>query len=406
MKTICIAGKNDIAVDVMLYCKENYPNHRLICVINRNEVGVNSWQKSAKWFAEKNNIDIVELKDAYEIEDLLFLSTEFDRIVRPDKFKTDDLYNIHFSMLPKYKGCFTAIMPLLNAEKLTGVTLHRMRAGIDTGEIVEQRAIEIEDNDTSFDVYKKCLKSGTELIIKNLDKLLSGNVNTYAQDAKQSTYYSNKAIDYSNLRLDINLTAFQIQNQIRAFCFRPYQLISWNGLRYIECVITDDVSNEKPGTVLYDTDLYTKIATIDYDVIMYKDTFDEVLEAIKNKDNDRAKYLCESHKIIESKDSHGWSALTVAVYNNNFEMVQWLIDNGADINVLNNNGTNLLMYAKNCYINTGDTSIFYYLTDKGLTFSQKDYYGKNLYDYCQEEKITMIGKYNLALEKIGGGTVN
>lgn len=93
-------------------------------------------------------------------------------------------------------------------------------------------------------------------------------------------------------------------------------MLSRKAVRYIECVITDKMSIEKTGTVLFDTDIYTEIATIDYDAIMYKDTFDELLDAIKNNDNDRAKHLCVSHKIIEAKDSHGWSALTVAVYNN------------------------------------------------------------------------------------------
>ena len=76
MKTICVAGKNNIAVDVMIYCKNNYPDNRLICVVNRNETGVNSWQRSAKWFAERNNVEILEMKDIYDIEDLLFLSCE------------------------------------------------------------------------------------------------------------------------------------------------------------------------------------------------------------------------------------------------------------------------------------------------------------------------------------------
>ena len=393
MKTICIAGKNDIAVDILLYCKKTYPEHRVVCITNRNENGINTWQKSLKWFAEKNDIEIISLKDAYEIEDLLFLSTEFDRIIRPDKFKTTELYNIHFSMLPKYKGCFTAIMPLLNGEEYTGVTLHRMRAGIDTGEIVDQRKIEINDGDCSLDVYRNCLKCGTELIIKNFEKLISGNVCTYPQDSKHSTYYPNSAIDYSNLNLEVNTTAYQIQNQIRAFCFRPYQLLSWNDSRYIDCVITDQASCEKPGVILEETDLYTKLATIDYDAILFKDTFSELLNCIKEEKNDRAKELCLSHKIVESQDEHGWSALTVAVYNNNFEMVQWLLDEGADINVLNNNGTNLLMYAKNCYLNTKDPRIFELLLERGLQPTQKDYYGKNLIDYCKEEGIERIGKW-------------
>lgn len=405
MKTICIAGKNDIAVDILLYCKKIYPEYKLVCITNRNETGVNSWQKSLKWFAENNGVDIIDLKDAYEIEDLLFLSTEFDRIIRPDKFKTTELYNIHFSLLPKYKGCFTAIMPLLNGEEITGVTLHRIRAGIDTGEIVEQKKIDIKDDDCSLDVYKKCLRYGTELIISNLDKLLSGNIKTYRQGSKHSTYYPNTAVDYSNLELNTNVTAYQIQSQIRAFCFRPYQLLTWNGTRYIECAITDKVSEEKPGSILKETDTYTIIATIDYDVILYKDTFEELLECIKEHNNERVKYLCTSQKLITSQDKHGWSPLTVAVYNNNFEIVQWLVDKGADISVLNNNGTNLLMYAKNCFLNTGDSTIFEYLASKGLSFNQKDYYGKNLYDYCKTEEIEMIGKYNFTSNQ-SGGTLN
>ena len=398
-----MAGKNDIAVDVLLYCKRTFPGHRLVCITNRNESGINTWQKSLKWFAEKNDVEIIELKDVYDIDDLLFLSTEFDRIIRPAKFKTTELYNIHFSLLPKYKGCFTAIMPLLNGEDFTGVTLHRIRDGIDTGEIIDQKRIDISDDDTSLDVYKKCLHYGTELVIKNLNNLLSGNIKTSCQNSKHSTYYSNSTIDYSNLRLNVNSTAYQIQNQVRAFCFRPYQLLKWNGVSYVECVITENVSSEKPGTILEDTDIYSKISTIDYDVIMYKDTFDELLKCISEYSNERAKYLCTSRKLITEQDKHGWSPLTVAVYNNNFEMVQWLVDNGADINVVNNNGTNLLMYAKNCFVNTGNPAIFEYLVNKGLPFDQKDYYGKDLYDYCKMEEIKMIGKYDLTKELSGGG---
>lgn len=89
----------------MLYCKEDYPDNRLICVKNQYKTGINSWQQSAKWFAEKNRIKILEMKDTYKIEDLIFNSCGFDRIFRSDEFTTDVIYNIHFSMLPKYKLC-------------------------------------------------------------------------------------------------------------------------------------------------------------------------------------------------------------------------------------------------------------------------------------------------------------
>ena len=161
MKTICIAGKNDIAVNILLHCIENYSEYKIVCVTNKNETGVNLWQKSLKWFAERNNVEVVSLQDIYEMEELLFLSLEFDRIIKPEKFKSTELYNIHFSMLPKYKGMFTSVLPILNNEEHTGVTLHKIRDGIDTGEIIEQQKVVIEPDDTAFNLYIKLINEGT-----------------------------------------------------------------------------------------------------------------------------------------------------------------------------------------------------------------------------------------------------
>jgi methionyl-tRNA formyltransferase len=104
MKTICLAGKHDIAVNILLYCLEHYEKKYIKCILNRNETGRNSWQKSLKWFAEKKDVEIIELEDAYNIKDMIFLSLEFDQIIIPERFQTTELYNIHFSLLPKYKG--------------------------------------------------------------------------------------------------------------------------------------------------------------------------------------------------------------------------------------------------------------------------------------------------------------
>lgn len=395
MKTICIAGKNNIAVDVLEYCLKNYSNNKVVCICNRNEIGKNSWQKSLKWFAQKYNIELLSLEDLYDIEDLLFLSLEFDRIIKPDKFKSTNLFNIHFSMLPKYKGMYTSVLPILNGDEYTGVTLHRISAGIDTGEIIEQEKILIDDEESSFDLYKKLIKGGTALVIKNLGRLLSANVASVPQSQIGSTYFSSDTIDYLNLHLDINKTCYQIRNQIRAFYFRPYQVLSWQGIKYVDCMITDDISTKKAGSVLEDTDVFTRISTIDYDVILYKDVFDELVELIAHKRNIEAERLLKNKKILEAQDSHGWTLLTVAVYNNNLPMVEKLISLGADINILNNNGTNLLMYAKSCFINTQNPKIFEKLIKEGLSPLVSDYSGKNLVDYCNEEGIKRIGSWTV-----------
>ena len=395
LKTICIAGKNDIAVDVMLYLKKNYSDYRLVCIYNRNETGVNSWQKSLKWFAEKNGVEEVTLDQAYQIPNLLFLSLEFDRIIKPSKFISDDLYNIHFSLLPQYKGMYTSVLPILNDESYTGVTLHKIRDGIDTGEIVDAVRIPIKPDDSSLDLYISLINSGVELVKKNLPKLLSGDVICFPQSAEKSTYYPKSEIDYTTLSLNVNCTAYQIKNQIRAFNFRPYQLLTWNGIRYLDSVILPNISYEKPGTIIKDDNTSTIISTIDYDIRLFKDTFDQMIKYIIDKNNDAVIELLVTNKLLVSKESHGWTLLTVAVYNDNYEMVVYLVNHGADYHVINNNGTNLLMYAKDCYVIHHNTQIFEYLLNLGLSPLDKDYNGLSLIDYCRLEGISEIGSWKI-----------
>lgn len=394
-RTICIAGKNNIAVDVLLYCIKVYSDYRIVCILNRNERGINTWQKSLKFFAEKNNIEIISLEDSYDINDIIFLSIEFDRIIDPNKFHTKELYNIHFSLLPKYKGCYPSVLPILYGDKVTGVTLHRMQKGIDTGEIIAQQEIVIDNNDNSFDLYNKLSYKGAELIISFMPQLLSGRISAQPQSKEDSTYYSSSFIDFNTLVLDLNKTAFQIRNQIRAFAFRPYQTIEWNGNKYIDVEISDEQSINPPGTILEDNDVFTVISTIDYNALLIKDTLEQVLYSIEKGDNKRAIQLCYSMKNLNAKNSKGWTPLIVAVYNNNYSMVEYLINRGADITIVNNNGTNLLMYAKDCFICYKDSSIFEYLIDLGLSIETKDYNEKSLIDYCKEIDMNYIGSYKI-----------
>ena len=392
MKTICIAGKNNIAVDLLLHCMKFYPNCRLVCIANKNDSGINNWQKSLKFFAKKNDVEILQLQDVYTLSDLLFLSCEFDSIIKPEKFRSNELFNIHFSLLPKYKGCHTSVLPILWGDIFTGVTLHKIRAGIDTGEIIDQQKVDILENDNSLDLYKKLIQSGTDIAIRNLDKLLRKNFDYFKQSQNGSTYYPRNFIDFSKLTLNVNRTAFQIKNQIRAFSFRPYQLISWNGINYIDSKILKFVSTQRPGTILEDTDVYTVITSADYNILLFKDTLDQANELIKQGKD--ARTFLVSEKIINSQECHGWSPLTIAVYNNNLFMAEWLIKNKADINVVNNNGTTLLMYAKDCFKNTGDPSVFELLLNAGISTENKDFNGLNLKNYCDMEGIRQIGKYS------------
>ena len=185
-KVICVAGKNDIAVEVLLYLKERY-DFKLCVVCNRTENGKNTHQKSLRWFADNNGIEELKLEDVYKIEGLIFLSMEYDRIIKPERFYDAKLYNIHFSNLPKYKGVYTSVFPILNGEKYAGVTIHEIDQGIDTGSIIDQKVFPIKDFNCR-DLYYEYEKIGTSLVKKNLDRLIKGDYSATPQRASDRTY--------------------------------------------------------------------------------------------------------------------------------------------------------------------------------------------------------------------------
>lgn len=83
---ICIGGRNDIAVDVCKYLQTILPKEMIFAIPGRNDDGEDGYQRSFLKYVNKEGIQVVTLKDVYDWDDLIFLSLEFDRIIRPEKF--------------------------------------------------------------------------------------------------------------------------------------------------------------------------------------------------------------------------------------------------------------------------------------------------------------------------------
>ena len=393
MKTICVAGKNDIAVNVLLHLLKFYSHEfKLVVTCNSNENGINSWQKSLRYFAKQYKVPEVKLSDLYEIADLIFISCEYDKLIDVSKFKTTELFNIHFSKLPAYKGCSTSVHPLLNGEKEVGVTFHRIARGCDTGEIISQRVFSVNDDDTAYDLYLSYLDYGTKEIIKNIPCVLNNSYQSQPQSSIGSSFYSRKSLDFSNLKLNCFKTAIEIKNQVRAFCFRPYQLITFNGKTIVRAEITNSVSTLKPSSIVNSDEYSVTISSIDYDVVLYYDNFDKFLECCKTGDlNSLQKLPCISN-YIKAKNQHGWTGLIVATYNNQKQVVRWVLTHGASVDDVNNNGTNLLMYAKDAFVKSHDLSLLTFYLSQGLSPYQKDYFGYNLYYYIENIEFSLKAK--------------
>lgn len=385
---ICVAGKNNIAVNVLEYLRNNYSDIELCVVCNSGDTGKNTFQKSLRWYANKFGIKEYLLDELYTKKNLLFLSMEFNKLVDPKLFCDARLYNIHFSYLPAYKGMYTSAIPLLLGEKETGVTFHKIDSGIDTGDIIAQRKFVIERN-TCRELYLKYIKYGTDLVIENLDAVIKGNENSFPQSSSGSTYYSRKFIDYQNLKVDLRQTAQNIDQQIRAFNFREYQLATVYNQRIISTYITNIKSVGTPGEVIIRNNSSMMVFTMDYNIILNFDRFEELLKACKNGDILKVKEICIEKEHINSKNEMGWSPLMVATYYNQIEIVSFLISIGADIWDVNNNGTNMLMYAKEAYKRFEDSRLYRLYKKLGLKEERKDYTGNNLYYYLNKENINL-----------------
>lgn len=388
---IVIAGKNDIAVHGLLLALEHFNSNKIIVIVNKNDTGNDSWQRSLLKVAKEKSIVVKTLKEVYETKIDLFLSLEFDQIVNPEKLKTEKIYNIHFSELPKYKGMYTSVWPILYADSQSGITLHKIDRGIDTGDIIAQRTFELSGKDRSQDCYRKYIDSSKLLLSEWFTKIINSQIQPKKQLAINSTYFSKKTIDYSNLSIEFDKTAWQIQRQIYAFSFRPYQLLRMNDKNISDIRIRLEKSILKPGTIISENEDYIMVSTIDYDIELYFDKLDVFLEEIPSMSVDTISKKLITILGVNDRNLKGWSPIIVAAYYGKRDLVEFLLKNGANINDRNYRGTTVLMYAKDYALKNNDSEFFKFLMKQGADISLKDWSDKSLYDYVNNEQIEFLG---------------
>ena len=175
--------------------------------------------------------------------------------------------------------------------------------GIDTGDIIDQTKFEIDNILNAQELYLKYIDEGIKLIVKNFNLLLRGDFTAKPQSKYGSSYYSKKSIDYSNIQINLNKTAEEIFNQIRAFTFPAYQMPCVLGIPVYKSEITSSRSKMKSGNVIFENDFKFILSTIDYDIIIYKYRIIELLEAMRQNNLEFIKYLVSNSYPINQKQA-------------------------------------------------------------------------------------------------------
>jgi methionyl-tRNA formyltransferase len=263
---VCIAGKNRIAVDSLRFISKNYPSNEFLTIANRTDQGHDGSQPSFKKAAAQLGIELIELDALAKSHVDLFISLEFDRIIKAEHIEGCRAYNIHFSLLPRYRGVYTSAWPILNGESHSGVSLHEIDSGIDTGPIVDQARFALSANETAESLYEKYQTQGILLLQKNLPALLDGTAIGKPQ-GEGATYFSKASIDYSNLNIDCNVTAEELSRQLRAFYFPAFQVPTVKGFQLSNPRITDHQSVHPPGFIVERSATQVVIATKTFDLV-------------------------------------------------------------------------------------------------------------------------------------------
>lgn len=202
----------------------------------RNIVGVvvtdtdNNWYKGVDEIAVKYNITLYKEKNinnadfTEKVEDMkpdLITVVNFEQILKEQiiNIPTYGCINTHASLLPKYRGRAPLNWAIINGEKETGVTVHYIEKGIDTGDIILQKKIAIGDEDYIGDILNKVKEIYPLIVDEAINLIESNKVRPLKQDTDKGFYCGKRSPKDGQIKWD--KPALNIYNLVRAVS-RPY----------------------------------------------------------------------------------------------------------------------------------------------------------------------------------------
>ena len=227
-----------------------------------DDPGENIWFSSVKKLAMGNGLPVFTPNGVEATE-----TVDFIRSLKPElvfSFYYRDIipeyildmprfgaFNMHGSLLPKYRGRACVNWAIIHDETETGPTLHWMTKRPDEGDIVDQEKVTIGECDTAMDVMLKIADAAEMLLARNLPLLESGKAPRREQDHSQATYFGGRRPEDG--WIDWNTQARDICNLVRAVT-RPYPgafaMLDGEKVFIWKATPLDEDSSAPPGTVI------------------------------------------------------------------------------------------------------------------------------------------------------------
>ena len=172
-------------------------------------------------------------------------------------------WNIHASLLPRWRGAAPIQRAILAGDAITGVTIMQMEAGLDTGPMLLVRETPIGPREIAGELHDRLSQIGAEAIVAAIGEWQAGRITPVPQPAEGVTHAAKLA--KAEARIDWSQPAVAIDRQVRAFNPWPVAETTWDGrqLRIWRCEPDPSRARAAPGTVLESSSNRLVVATGD-----------------------------------------------------------------------------------------------------------------------------------------------
>ena len=223
-----------------------------LVVTHRDDPAENRWYASVAEFARKHGLPVLEDPDSSMLEkkigalrpDLIF--SFYYRSMLPMsvlKLASRGAFNMHGSLLPKYRGRAPLNWAVLKGETETGVTLHEMVEKPDAGRIVDQQAIPIGPDETAVEVFAKLTGAAESVLRRNIQSFIKDQISLKPNDLSKGSYYGRRTAEDG--RIDWSRSAAEIHNLVRAVA-PPFPGAFTEKMRIFRTALTNKTNPGKP----------------------------------------------------------------------------------------------------------------------------------------------------------------
>ena len=229
-----------------------------------------------KQYAVEKGLKVLQpekLKDPAFVEELRALKADLQVVVAfrmlPEvvwSMPPLGTFNAHASLLPKYRGAAPINWAVINGETETGMTTFFLKHEIDTGDIIQQVRIPIEDTDNVEVVHDKLMILSGKLVTETVDHIIAGTVTSIPQDAITDVEPTPAPkIFRETCQIDWNQPTKRVYDFIRGLSPYPAAWTTLNGKSVKIFETEKEIRNpqRQPGSIVTDGKTYLKVATAD-----------------------------------------------------------------------------------------------------------------------------------------------